>query len=148
MSIKSQENNMRRIGELLGKDLSNIDGEKECGPNGDKKLFLHIGRVFLRALAKDLGLHNATVISNAAGLATSGECCLTGMWGEGGVYVCLSQFTYGGNAVLYRSVRNSRDHKGGCNHFLSYADFSRMSYTELLGGLLALRKEAPYELAA
>lgn len=139
---------MRRIGELLGKDLSYIGGEKECGPNGDKKRFLHIGRVFLRALAKDLGLHNAVVVSNASGIATSGECSLTGMWNEGGVCVVLSQFAYGGNVLLYRSIRSSRDHKGGCNHFLSYADFSRMSYTELLNGLSALRKDAPYGLAA
>lgn len=148
MSLKSQENNMRRISDLLANDLSFVEGEKENGPNGDKKLFLHIGGVFLRALAKDLGLHNAVVTSNASGISTSGECSLTGMWSEGGIYICLSQFTYDDNAVVYRSIRGTRDHKGGCNHFLSRKDFSRTSYTALLAGLLTLRKDTSYERAA
>ena len=40
MSVKSQENNMRRLAALLGQDLSYIFGEKESGPNGSKKTFL------------------------------------------------------------------------------------------------------------
>ena len=148
MSIKSQENNMRRLSELLGHDLSNIHGDRENGPNGGKKTFLHLGNVFLRALAKDLGLHNAKVMSNAAGIGTSGECCLTGMWETGGIHVCLSQFAGGNNVLHYRSVRNLKDHKGGCNHFLSRRDFSEMSYLELQKGLLVLRKDVSYERAA
>ena len=148
MSIKSQENNMRRLSELLSHDLSYIHGDKESGPNGDKKTFLHLGNVFLRALAKDLGLHNAKVMSNAAGIGTSGECCLTGMWETGGIHVCLSQFAGGKNILLYRSIRTAKDHKGGCNHFLSLDDFSGMSYGRLTEGLLALRKDVPHERAA
>ena len=68
MSHKSQEKNMRKLAELLSQDLGYIWGEKESGPNGAKKQFLNTGRVFLRALAKDLGLMDAKVDSNAGGI--------------------------------------------------------------------------------
>lgn len=148
MSVKSQETNMRRLSELLGHGLGYIDGDRENGPNGDKKTFLHVGNVFLRSLAKDLGLHNAKVMSNAAGIGASGECSLTGMWENGGIHVCISQMTGTGSVLLYRSIRSAKDHKGGCNHFLSLADLHRMNYPELVNGLLALRKDMPYERAA
>ena len=64
MSVKSQENNMRRLAALLGQDLSYIFGEKESGPNGSKKTFLNVGKVFLRALAKDLGLSGCFLAVN------------------------------------------------------------------------------------
>ena len=102
MSIQSQQNNMRRLCDLLGRDLGYLHGEREGGPNGAKKTFLHVGRVFLRALAKDLGLRDAVVKSNAAGIAVSGECSLCGMWEEGGIYICLSQFAAGGERALCR----------------------------------------------
>lgn len=57
MSIKSQEGHMRQLALLLTTDLGCIFGERESGPNGSKKAFLNVGKVFLRALAKDLGLH-------------------------------------------------------------------------------------------
>ena len=91
MSIKSQENNMRRLAALLGQDLRYIFGEKESGPNGSKKPFLNVGKVFLRALAKDLGLRDVTVSSNPGGIAVSGDCSMIGMWEDGGIYVCLHQ---------------------------------------------------------
>lgn len=68
MSIKSQTNNMRRLAALLNFNLCNIRGKKECGPNGSKQVFLNVGKVFLRALARDLGLHDVTVSSNAGGI--------------------------------------------------------------------------------
>lgn len=43
MSVKSQENNMRRLANLLSKDLGYIWGERESGPNGAKKTFLNLG---------------------------------------------------------------------------------------------------------
>ena len=61
MSIKSQEGHMRQLALLLTSDLGCIFGERESGPNGSKKAFLNVGKVFLRALAKDLGLHEVTV---------------------------------------------------------------------------------------
>ena len=79
MSVQSQQNNMRRLCDLLGRDLGYLHGEREGGPNGAKKTFLHVGRVFLRALAKDLGLRDTVVKSNAAGIGVSGECSLFGM---------------------------------------------------------------------
>ena len=80
MSIKSQTNNMRRLAVLFNFNLCNIHGKKECGPNGSKQVFLNVGKVFLRALARDLGLHDVTVSSNAGGIGVSGECSLIGMW--------------------------------------------------------------------
>lgn len=114
MSVKSQESNMRRLSMLLSHDLSFIGGERECGPNGSKKAFLNTGKAFLRALARDLGLHDVTVSANSGGIAVSGECTLIGMWETGGIYVCLYQSAGGGNDVLlYRTVRHCRDYKGG-----------------------------------
>lgn len=79
MSIKSQTNNMRRLAVLFNFNLCNIHGKKECGPNGSKQVFLNVGKVFLRALARDLGLHDVTVSSNAGGIGVSGECSLIGI---------------------------------------------------------------------
>ena len=45
MSIQSQQNNMHRLCDLLGRDLGYLHGEREGGPNGAKKTFLHVGRV-------------------------------------------------------------------------------------------------------
>lgn len=91
MSVKSQENNMRRLADLLSQDLSYIGGERECGPNGAKKTFLNLGKVFLRALSKDLGLRDAKVTSNPGGIAVSGDCSLIGMWKNNGIYISLGQ---------------------------------------------------------
>ena len=79
MSVKSQESNMRRLSMLLSHDLSYAYGDSERGPNGSKKVFLNVGKAFLRALAKDLGLRDATVSTNLGGIAVSGECTLIGM---------------------------------------------------------------------
>ena len=89
MSVKSQEHSMRRLAALLGQDLSYIGGDRESGSNGNKKTFLNVGKVFLRALAKDLGLRDVTVSSNPGGIAVSGDCSMIGMWEDGGIYVCL-----------------------------------------------------------
>ena len=47
MSVQSQEKNMRQLADLLSRDLSYIWGERENGPNGDKKVFLKTGKTFL-----------------------------------------------------------------------------------------------------
>ena len=150
MSVKSQENNMRRLASLLGQDLSYIHGEKESGPNGNKKTFLNVGKVFLRALSRDLGLREVTVSSNAGGIAVSGECTLIGMWENGGIYVCIEQPACGRENVLYyRTVRHSRDFKGGYNHFLTRSNLKKWSYGQLLDTLSELRKDGcTYERAA
>ncbi len=142
MSVKSQESNMRRLSMLLSHDLSYAYGDSECGPNGSKKVFLNVGKTFLRALAKDLGLRDATVSVNPGGIAVSGECTLIGMWETGGIYVCLYQSAGGGNDVLlYRTVRHCRDYKGGYNRFLSRRDLEGGSYVHLLETLSRLRKD-------
>lgn len=149
MSVKSQENNMRRLAELLGTNLSYIYGERESGPNGAKKTFLNVGKVFLRALAKDLELHDVKVSSNAAGIACSGECYLTGMWEDGGIHICIEQPPFmSENVLLYRTVRNTRDHKGGYNHFIRRTELGTMNYPQLLERLGGLRRDVAYERAA
>ena len=148
MSFESQQKNMYRLAKLLENDLGYIWGEKESGPNGDKKGFLRLGKVFLRALAEDLGLRDVKVTSNAGGIAVSGECSLYGMGENGGIYVCIGQFCCGQDVVLYRSIRNLKDHKGGYNNYITRQELSRMSYQQLLNRLLLLRKDADYERAA
>jgi hypothetical protein len=149
MSFKSQEANMRRLAELLSHDLGYIWGERECGPNGDKKTFLNVGKTFLRALGKDLGLRDVKVVSNAGGIAVSGECTLIGMWEDSGIYISIQQpYCMGQDLLLYRTVRHIKDYKGGYNNFVGRRELSRMSYAELLNRLLALRKVVSYERAA
>lgn len=141
MSVKSQETNMRRLASLLSQNLGYIGGERECGPNGAKKTYLNLGKVFLRALAKDLGLRDTKVTANPGGIAVSGDCSLIGMWENNGIYICLSQFCGGKYALLYRTARNTRDYSGGHNHFLTLDDLRKLSYPALLDQLSALRKE-------
>ena len=149
MTWQSQQGNMRRLHDLLSQDLSYIHGEREHGPSGAKKTFLHVGKVFLRALAKDLGLRDAVVRSNAAGIAVSGECTLYGMWEESGIYICLSQFAAGSeNVLLYRTIRNLKDSRGGYNNWICLGEWEGMSYEQLLERLSALRKERAYVQAA
>ncbi len=150
MSVKSQESNMRRLADLLGQDLGYIWGEKESGPNGAKRVFLNTGKVFLRALSKDLGLRAAKITSNPGGIAVSGDCTLMGIWENGGIYVNISQPICGGDrVVLYRTVRHLKDYAGGYNHWLRLEDLRDYSYDRLLSTLLTLKKEEqPYERAA
>ena len=151
MSHKSQEKNMRKLAGLLGRDLSYIWGEREGGPNGDKKVFLNTGKVFLRALAKDLGLQeqDVSVSSNSGGIAVSGDCTLMGMWQTNGLYVQLSQPCFEReNVVLYRAIRHSKDYCGGRNLYLTCRNLAEMSYPDLLFTLAALREEGCHERAA
>ena len=114
MSIKSQEGHMRQLALLLTTDLGCIFGERESGPNGSKKAFLNVGKVFLRALAKDLGLHEVTVSANSGGIAVSGTCSLYGMWEDRGIAVWIEQrLCADGKVLCYRTIRSSRDFKGG-----------------------------------
>lgn len=148
MSIKSQEKNMRCLALLLSRDLGYLCGEKECGPNGDKRTFLNVGKTFLRALSKDLGLRDVKIVSNPGGIAVSGECTLIGMWNSSGIYIKIGQIL-NGKTVLYRTVRNVKDYTGGNNNYLTCADLKQLSYDQLLSKFLAFRKEEVcYERAA
>lgn len=149
MSVKSQEANMRKLADLLSQDLSYIYGKKESGPNGAKRTFLHVGRTFLRALAKDLGLLDYKVTSHTEGIAVSGSCTLMGIWEEGGIYICLSQFMGSKERVmLYRTIRHMKDYTGGYNHWLSQNALAVYTYEQLLSSLTALRRDQGYERAA
>ncbi len=149
MSHKSQEKNMRKLADLLGRDLSYIWGDREGGPNGDKKVFLNTGKVFLRALSKDLGLRDVNVSSNPGGIAVSGESTLMGMWQTNGLYVQLSQPCFDReNVLLYRTIRHSKDYSGGRSLYLTRRDLAEMSYLDLLFMLAALREESVHERAA
>ena len=114
MSVQSQEKNMRKLADLLSRDLGYIWGERERGPNGDKKVFLNTGKAFLRALAKDLGLKEYNVSTDPGGIAVSGNCSLIGMWDGGS------------------TVRHIKDYTGGYNRFLHRRDLETMSYSDLL----------------
>ena len=107
MSIKSQEGHMRQLALLLTTDLGCIFGERESGPNGSKKAFLNVGKVFLRALAKDLGLHEVTVSANSGGIAVSGTCSLYGMWEDRGIAVWIEQRLCADGKVLCYCNRKS-----------------------------------------
>ena len=127
MSVQSQEKNMRKLADLLSRDLGYIWGERERGPNGDKKVFLNTGKAFLRALAKDLGLKEYNVSTDPGGIAVSGDCSLIGMWDGGStdIYIDISQ-------LLYRTVKHIKDYTGGYNRFLYRRDLETMSYSDLL----------------
>lgn len=132
---------MRRLASLLSQDLAYILGERECGPNGAKRTFLNLGKVFLRALAKDLGLRDVKVMSNAGGIAVSGECYLYGMWRTNGLFMCIQQPCRGGqDVILYRSIRDLEDHKGGYNHYIHLDELGTLSYEEILARLSSLNK--------
>ena len=149
MSAASQQNNMRRLHGLLGRDLGYIWGERESGPNGEKRIFLNIGKVFLRALAQDLGLRDAVVRSNPAGIGVSGDCTLYGMWEESGVYVCVCRFPGSReNVILYRAIHNIRDHRGGYNNYIRLRDLETMTYGELLARIGSVRRDRACERAA
>ncbi len=149
MSHKSQEKNMRKLAGLLSQDLSYIWGERESGPNGAKKQFLNTGKVFLRALAKDLGLQEARVRANAGGIGVSGDCTLMGMWHTNGLYVTLSQFCSDRDSVLlYRTIRHSKDYQGGRNLYLTRRDLAEMVYPDLLLLMASMREEGAHEWAA
>lgn len=151
MSVQSQEKNMRKLADLLSRDLSYIWGDREGGPNGDKKMFLNTGKAFLRALAKDLGLVEYKVSANPGGIAVSGECSLIGMWsdnGRTGIYIQIEQPCYDREKVfLYRTVRHIKDYTGGHNQFLCRRDLESMSYRDLLR-VLTGEEGVRYERAA
>lgn len=150
MSVKSQEYNMRKLADLLSHDLSYIWGEREGGPNGGKKEFLNTGKVFLRALAKDLGLQEYKVSADPGGIAVCGECSLIGMWNGNGIYIMVTQSCFAMESmVLYREVRYIRDYSGGRNRFLPRDGLKTMSYSQLLNVFRTLRKDGvPDERAA
>jgi len=150
MSIKSQESNMRKLADLLSRDLSYIWGEREGGPNGDKKVFLNTGKTFLRALAKDLGLQEYKVSANPGGIGVCGDCSLIGMWNGGGIYIMITQSSFAHESmVLYREVKHIKDYSGGRNRYLPRHGLEAMSYDQLLNMLSELRKDGiHYERAA
>lgn len=138
MSVKSQEKNMRKLAGLLGHNLSYIWGEREGGPNRDKKVFLNTGKAFLRALARDLGFAEFNVSDNPSGIAVSGDCSLIGMWesGSSGLYICLSQPCFQKeNVLLYRTVRHIKDYSGGYNQYITRRELENLSYSQLLNRL-------------
>ena len=148
MSMKSQENNMRCLAALLSRELGYCWGERESGPNGDKKRFLNVGKVFLRALAKDLGLRDSKVSTSAGGIAVSGECSLIGMWAEEGIYICIYQSAYQRDRVLcYRTVRHTKDFKGGYNRFVTRDELEKQFNIELPELSMGMTGDFPEALA-
>ena len=147
MSVQSQKKNMKTIHRLISRDLGYIYGEREGGPNGEKKDFHTKSAAFLRALAKDLGFRESKVMNNYGGIAVSGEITLMGMWGENnGLYLQISQPVMCWQSFLYRSISHMKDYTGGENRWLPVSLFAGGKYEDLLDMLLALRKTSKEEV--
>lgn len=136
-AMEKQEALMRRLGELLSHDLGYIWGERESGPNGEKKEFLDKGKRFLTQLGKDLGFTEMKVFKNPGGIAVSGEVTLMGMWSEdNGLYVQLSEPALSDWSVLYRQTRHLKDFAGG-NQFMSNDRLQNGDYAAFMRTLLS-----------
>jgi len=140
MSVKTQEMHMRKLADLVAQDLSYIHGEKESGPNGAKKVYLHIGKTFLRAMAKDLGLVESKVYDLRGGIGVNGEVCLMGLWGPGnGIHVYLHQDDFTG-CIMYRHISHLKDYHGDYNRHLTRGALLH-GYENLLQKFLELKQE-------
>ena len=144
MSLQSQTKNMKLLSVLLGQDLGYIYGEREDGPNGAKKQFLTTGRAFLSALGRDLGLAQQKVHTNNAGIASSGEVYLRGMWGPSGVKLELSQDPMHGRCLSYRYITDMRDTSGIYTSFVTLAELRNADYVALLENIMSLNGESAY----
>ena len=141
MSIQSQKKNMKTIHSLISHDLGYIYGERESGPNGEKKQFHTKSAAFLRALSGDLGFKESKVTNNYGGIAVSGEITLMGMWDEGnGLYLQISQPVTGWQAFLYRHISHMKDYSGRTNHWLSVRLFADGKYEDMLDMLLKMKE--------
>lgn len=141
MSVTSQESNMRRLAVLSGQDPTEFFGVQESGHRYEKITFVNLGKDFLRALAKDLGLRAVTITMPTVSAASSGDCTLIGMWENRGIYVSLQQpVRMKGPVLCYHTVRHAKDFKGGYNRYMTGRDLQRMPYAQLLDILSALRK--------
>lgn len=134
--LSSQQKLTQEIHKLLSEDLGYICGDKESGPNGNKKIFLDKSARFLRQLAKDLNFQEFKVRRNNGGIAISGEITLYGIWGnDNGVMFELTQALLL-NEFLYRTIDALNDYRGGYNQWIGYEVFERGDYESLLSILL------------
>ncbi len=139
MSIKSQQNNMKAIYNLIQKELGYCYGDKESVPNGAKKVFLSKSAAFLRALAKDLRFREYKININPGGIAVSGEVSLYGMWGDSnGIYLQISNPCYSLQGFLYRKIKHINDYTGECNIWLSEELFMNGDYEVVLNILSSI----------
>lgn len=149
MSTTSQQTNMKRLAELLERDLGYIFGERESGPNGAKKLFLSKGRAFLSALGQDLSFAEQKTTVNPAGIAMSGSVTVMGMWHEkNGLYICIEEPCFGDFCILYRDIRHMKDHSGGRNRWISRTQLAGGDYKAFLAIFLRMKEAAAYGNAA
>lgn len=148
MSLKTQEMHMRKLADLVTRDLSYIGGEKESGPNGAKKVYLHTGKIFLRQMAKDLGFVESKVYDLRGGIGVNGEVCLMGMWSPGnGIHVYIHQDDFTG-CIMYRRISHMADYRGDHNRHLSRGALLH-GYENLLEKFLELKQEdVPYARAS
>ena len=69
--------------------------------------------------------------------------------GKHGIFIEISQSCYSWvGPVLYRTIRNAHDHKGGHSRYLSLNDLKKCSYNEVLECFSSLRKGYGCERAA
>lgn len=149
MSIKSQQKNMKMIYSLVSQNLGYIYGERESGPNGEKKKFHSTSKAFLRVLGNDLGFTEFKVTVNPGGIAVSGGITLRGMWDEGnGLYLQIFQSITGRQDFLFREIKDMDDYSGGQNQWLRCDLFADGDYEKLIKMLLKLRKLIPIKEVA
>ena len=96
------------------------------------------------------GQHAVGYNAPIGGIAVSGDCSLIGMWHSSGIYVMITQASFGlEELVLYREARHIRDYSSSRNRFLPRDALKTMSYSRLLNEFRTLRKEGnAYERAA
>ena len=144
MSYQSQTRNMKQLGKLLSQDLGHIYGERENGPNGEKRQFLHTGRSFLSALGRDLGFSQQRVYANSAGIAVSGEVYLRGIWHCSGIKLELTQDLKYNRCINYRQIADMKDSAGGYPHFITLDEIIKADYVALLERLFIDGKDGVY----
>jgi len=149
MKLSAQQKRMGDIAGLLSQNLSYIYGERESGPNGVKKDFLRISALFLRQLGKDLGFADMKILKNPAGIATSGDVTLYGIWRDGnGISFALEQNEYQNNRQFYREIENLEDCSGeGISHSIPLYSFTCMDYEKLKAEFLAFNEGADVHAA-
>ena len=139
MSFKSQEQNMHRLAEMVRSSDGKSTSKKE------ERLFLNIGKAFLRELGKDLGLRHVRVTASNEGVA---ECCLTGMGRNSGLFVSIKQPRIGDDVMIYHTIRNLKDHKGKHNESIYRPEMVLMSYERLINKLKRAKMVVFYGRAA
>ncbi|MGV2887617.1 hypothetical protein [Paenibacillus taichungensis] len=131
MPVATQNKSLVKMEKVMtNQDLS----YNEMGKNEFKRT----STAALRQIAKDIGLNVSKVSFNPGGIAVSGDASLYGMWEENkGIYVTISQ-GFGGNRIMYRTIKHMKDYTGGTNQWANVEE-SCADYEAFLDRLSRLK---------